>query len=154
AVHPDRHQSTDQRGRALSLSASAAVNRAYRTLREPLGRGRYWLELHGSPLGERNNRVPPALAALVFETQEQLEALRDSRGAAAERRTVGTVRDELEERLRGLTAELEARYATWDAANPGAAEVLGELKQRLSEIAYLSTLLDDVEQALAGPEHA
>jgi molecular chaperone HscB len=154
AVHPDRHQSTDDRGRALSLSASAAVNRAYRTLREPVARGRYWLELHGSPLGERNNQVPPALAALVFETQEQLEALRDSGGATAERRTVEAVRGELEERLHGLTAELEARYATWDAANPSAAEVLAELKQRLSEIAYLSTLLDDVEEALAGHEHA
>ena len=154
AVHPDRHQTASERGRELSLSASASVNRAYRTLREPLARGRYWLELHGTPLAERNNQVPPALAALVFETQEQLEALRESGGAATERRTVEAVRGELETRLAGLTAELEERYVTWDAADPAAPEALAELKRRLSEIAYLSTLRDDVEETLAGREHA
>jgi molecular chaperone HscB len=153
-VHPDRHQTASERGRELSLSASASVNRAYRTLRDPVARGRYWLELHGAPLGERNNQVPPELAALVFETQEQLEALRGSGGAAAERRTVESVRAELEARLASLTAELEARYVTWDAGDPDAPEVLAELKRRLSEIAYLATLLDDVEETLTGREHA
>src|SRR5262249_51187228 len=121
---------------------------------DPVARGRYWLELHGSPLGDRNNQVPPALAALVFETQEQLEALRDAGGAGAERGTVEAVRGELQDRGRALADELEERYATWDAADPGAPEVLAELKRRLSEIAYLSTLLDDVDETLAEGEHA
>ena len=42
---------------------------------------------------------------------------------------------------------------TWDAANAGRARTLAELKRRLSEIAYLRTLLDDVEDA-RGCEHA
>src|SRR5262245_50200754 len=104
AVHPDRHQTAGERDRTLSLSASAAVNRAYRTLRDPVARGRYWLELHGTPLGERNNQVPPALAALVFETQEQLETLRAPGAASGARAAVETVRGELDERLRGLEA--------------------------------------------------
>src|SRR5262245_9143148 len=146
-VHPDRHQAAAERNRELSLVASAAVNRAYRTLRDPVARGRYWLELHGAPLGERNNQVPPALASLVFDTQEQLEALRDGAGAAA-RRAVEDVRVELDDRVRGLVTELEDRYAAWDAADASSAAVLDELKRRLSEIAYLSTLQEDVEQAL------
>ena len=32
--------------------------------------------------------------------------------------------------------------------------MLAELKRRLSEIAYLRTLRDDVEETLAGREHA
>ena len=76
AVHPDRHQTADARTRELSLAASAAVNQAYRTLRDPVERGRYWLELHGEALGRDNNKVPPALAELVFETQEALEDFR------------------------------------------------------------------------------
>jgi molecular chaperone HscB len=149
AVHPDRHQAATERDRELSLAASAAVNRAYRSLRDPIARGRYWLELHGSPLGERNNRVPPALAALVFETQEQLEALREGGGASV-RQAVERIRDELDERVRGLITALEARYAEWDRADPTAPAVLDELKRRLSEIAYLSTLEEDVEEALEG----
>jgi molecular chaperone HscB len=146
-VHPDRHQAAAERNRELSLVASATVNRAYRTLRDPVARGRYWLELHDAPLGERNNQVPPALASLVFDTQEQLEALRDGASADA-RRAVEEVRGELDARVSGLVSELEDRYAAWDAADASSAAVLDELKRRLSEIAYLSTLQEDVEQAL------
>ena len=150
AVHPDRHQVAADRSRELSLVASATVNRAYRTLRDPISRGRYWLELHGAPLGDRNNRVPPELAALVFETQELLEALRDAPGNADTRAEVETVRGQLEERLQTLQAELEARFSEWDAGDGGAPSTLAELKRRLSDIAYLSTLHEDVEEALAG----
>src|SRR5262245_14349570 len=146
-VHPDRHQAAAERNRELSLVASAAVNRAYRTLRDPVARGRYWLDLHGAPLGERNNQVPPALASFVFDTQEQLEALLDE-GSPAARRAVEAVRADLEARVRGLVSELEDRYAVWNTDDAAGAPVLDELKRRLSEIAYLSTLQDDVEQAL------
>src|SRR5689334_23256333 len=43
ATHPDRFQTAPPAERELSLRASAAVNRAYRTLRDPIARGRYWL---------------------------------------------------------------------------------------------------------------
>jgi len=145
AVHPDRHQTADDRTRALSLAASAAVNQAYRTLRDPVERGRYWLELHGEPLGRDNNRVPPALAELVFETQEALEAFRSG---AASRDAVVATHAELDARLASLVRDLEARYPTWAAADPAAATALQELKNRLSEIAYLGTLVEDVDEAL------
>ena len=148
AVHPDRHQTAGERDRTFSLAASAAVNRAYRTLRDPIARGRYWLELHGSPLGERNNQVPPALAELVFETQEQLAELRGASDPAAAQRGIESTHADLDARLRALVAELEARYAVWDAAGGETPEALAELKRRLSEIAYLNTLRDDVDETL------
>src|SRR5579875_3070311 len=76
SVHPDRHQTAGARAQALALAASAALNRAYRTLRDPVARGRYWLELHGHPLAGAGNGVLPALAALVFDVQEALDELR------------------------------------------------------------------------------
>jgi molecular chaperone HscB len=144
-VHPDRHQTADERTRELSLAASAAVNRAYRTLRDPVERGRYWLELHGEPLGRDNNRVPPALAELVFETQEALESFRSGE---ALRDGVALAHEQLAERLRGHVRELEAQYVRWDAADPDSAATLADLKERLSEIAYLATLVEDVDEAL------
>ena len=144
-VHPDRHQTADDRTRTLSLAASAAVNQAYRTLRDPVARGRYWLELHGLPLGKDNNRVPPALAELVFDTQEALE---DFRSGGASRDDVAATHAALDGRLQGLVDDLAARYPVWDAADPAAPSVLDELKTRLSEIAYLDTLVEDVDEAL------
>lgn len=145
AVHPDRHQTADERVRALSVAASAAVNRAARTLRDPIELGRLWLGLHGEALGRDNNAVPPALAETVFETQELLD---EFRAGAATRDGVSRTHDELAARLDGLVRELESRYADWDAADASAPPVLAELKRRLSEIAYLGTLVDDVDEAL------
>jgi molecular chaperone HscB len=151
ALHPDRFQTSSPREQELSLAASALVNRARRTLRSPVTRGRYWLELHGDRLGDDNKRVPAAIAAEVFATQEKLEELRaakDGPAAAALRGQVGTLHDELAARLRAQTDELEVRYATWNGGGD-----LAELKRRLSEIAYLTTLLGDLEVALGGEEN-
>jgi molecular chaperone HscB len=141
SVHPDRHQTAPERERQLSATASAAVNRAYRTLRDPVARARYWLELHGAPLAADNNRVPPALAATVFAVQEKLEALA-GRGAddAALRREVAGVREDLAAQLARLT----------DGLVDVGRQSVEALKVRVSEIAYLTTLVRDVDRALGG----
>jgi molecular chaperone HscB len=153
AVHPDRYQTASDRERELSLGASAAANRAYRLLRDPVARGKYWLELHGAALAEDSTTVPPAIAAEVFETQEKLAELRATRGAEADalRAEVQALRDELAARLANLRAQLETLYGR----NGGPS--LDELRKRLKEIAYLRTLLGDVEDAtgegLRGTDH-
>jgi len=148
ATHPDRFQTASPEERELSLRASAAVNRAYRTLREPVARGRYWLELHGRRLGDRGPNVPAALAAEVFETQEKLEELRAA-GTGPEgtrlRTEVRALHDVLAARLGELGRALEERYAAWGTDG---ASSLDELGRRLSEIAYLRTLLGDLEDAV------
>jgi molecular chaperone HscB len=152
-VHPDRYQTAASHERELSLGASAAVNRAYRLLRDPVARGRYWLELHGAALADDSKTVPPEIAAEVFETQEKLAELRSARGAEAEAlgAEVRGLRDELAVRLTGLRAELETLYGRNDTPS------LDELRRRLKQIAYLRTLLGDVEDAtgegLRGTDH-
>src|SRR3990172_833609 len=55
-VHPDRYQTAGAQELELSVAASAAANRAYRTLKDPVARGRYWLELHGRRLADGGPR--------------------------------------------------------------------------------------------------
>ena len=143
-VHPDRFQRASVRERDLSLEASAAVNRAYRTLRDPVSLGRYWLALHGVSLGDGQQGVPPALAAQVFEIQEELEELRGARGEAAgsRRREVSERREDVATRLARLRAELVELFG-----RNGGPE-LEDLRQRLAEIAYLRTLLGDIDETL------
>ena len=141
-VHPDRHQAASAADQARSVTASAALNRAYRTLRDPVERGRYWLELHGDALGADNNRVPPELAALVFDVQEQLAELRAGK---RDRAAVAEARTAVANRLAASTGELERAYAQQPSAHDAAA--LAAVKARLSEIAYLRTLLRDVDAA-------
>jgi len=151
-LHPDLYQTGLQAARQASLRNTAALNRAYRSLRDPVDRGLYWLTLQGESLGADNNRVPPDLAALVFEVQEHLEEMRAARnrnGAAqALVSEIAAARAELLERQRALLQQLEENFARWDAGAGDATSLTRGLKAILSALAYLGTLLRDVEKEL------
>jgi molecular chaperone HscB len=151
--HPDRYQTGPQEARSASLRNTAAVNRAYSTLRDPVERGEYWLTLQGETLGANNNRVPPELAELVFEVQEKLEELRAARGgngAAELRRDIAAIHAELLERRTALLEQLNENFARWDAGAAEPAALNRELKAVLSALAYLRTLTRNVEKELEG----
>jgi molecular chaperone HscB len=146
ALHPDLFSDRPPAEQAASLRMTALVNRAYKTLKDPVARGLYWLELHGESLGRDNERVPRELAARVFEVQEQLEELRAARqrgGAEGETRALGAVRDELRADLDACEGRLARNFE-----RDGGAEALAETKSILSELHYLRTLLRDVEKEL------
>ena len=153
-LHPDLHQTGTAEEQEASLQNTAVLNRAYRTLRDPVQRGQYWLELNGEQLGKENNKVPPDLALLVFEVQEQLAAVREAQSAGTDDALTGRkaeltqVRDDLDDRMRGLQQKLATNFSKWGQTN-GSSELLGELKRVLSDMAYLRTLTRDVEKSLS-----
>jgi molecular chaperone HscB len=158
-IHPDRFVSASPELRDASLRATALVTRAYRTLHDPVSRGLYWLELHGHKLADENSKqVPPDLAELVFEVQEQLSELRAAR--ESEDSSASEIRLELDAKrasLQGLTDELYAElienFAGFDAGGgPDPDQLFAELKAILSKIAYLRTLLRDVDRELHSEE--
>lgn len=154
-LHPDLFHDRPPSEQTASLRASALVNRAYRTLKDPVQRGLYWLGLNGESLGRDNERVPPALAARVFEVQEQLDELREARRAGsadALTAAVGDVRTELGDDLKNCEDRLIANFIDTDAAggNGDAAALLADTKKILSELHYVRTLLRDVDKEL-GP---
>jgi molecular chaperone HscB len=147
-LHPDLFHDRPPAEQAASLRMTALVNRAYKTLKDAVARGLYWLELHGESLGRDNERVPPGLAARVFEVQEQLEELRAARkkgAAAAEARAIAAVRDDLRGDLAGCESRLLRNF---ERSGIGEADGLAETKQILSELHYIRTLLRDVEKEL------
>jgi molecular chaperone HscB len=148
-LHPDGHASSPPEALQASMQNTAALTRAYRTLRDPVARGRHWLEMHGENLGD-DNRVPPELAARVFEVQEKLDDLRGSEGSARES-VAAEIGADLEV-LRAAVAESEARleknFRAWGELGSNAKTLLAELKNILSRRAYLATLVRDVESAL------
>jgi molecular chaperone HscB len=150
-LHPDRFASSAPRVRDASLRATATLTRSYRTLRDPIARGLYWLELNGQKLAENNKRVAPELAELVFEVQEQLTEMLDApadSGAARERASqVVARRAELQATMDEKLAELDRNFAKWDR-QPDEKILTAELKSILSGIAYLRTLIRDVDRAL------
>ena len=153
-IHPDRFASSAPNIRALSLSGTALLTRSYRTLRDPIARGLYWLELQGEKLADNNKSVPPDLAEMVFEVQEQLADLRTAAGDAAIelRSEVDRRRAEIMAMLDVLGAKLARNFSAWDAS-PNSDDnsrngLVAELKTVLSKVAYLRTLLRDIDRGL------
>src|SRR5260221_14673147 len=54
-VHPDRFASASDAERRRSMQWATFTNEAYRTLREPLGRARYIVNLNGVDTAEETN---------------------------------------------------------------------------------------------------
>jgi len=153
-IHPDRFAAASPQIREASLRATALLTRAYRTLRDPVSRGLYWLELHGHKLAENNKQVPPDLAELVFEVQEQLSEWRilrgeDGTGARESMIELNAQRAKLQGLLDEFYGELVENFAGFDAGGGADADQLfAELKAILSKLAYLKTLLRDVDREL------
>ncbi|MEW6272157.1 MAG: Fe-S protein assembly co-chaperone HscB [Thermodesulfobacteriota bacterium] len=157
-LHPDRFQTASADEQRASVQATALLNAAYRTLRDVETRGRYWLARCGEDLGRDNNRVPPRLAAYVFDVQEKMSELRESSngGAASLRRELSEAHRDLTERRNRERTALAELLRGWPAGDgePTARDERGaaavrELKALLSELSYLRTLDRDLQAALA-----
>ncbi|MGE0820617.1 MAG: Fe-S protein assembly co-chaperone HscB [Candidatus Binatia bacterium] len=147
-LHPDLYHSGTAEEKAASLQNTALLTRAYRTLRDLVLRAQYWLELQGERLGKENNRVPPALAARVFEVQEKLAELREAQTSEDKeqyRAEVLEMRTDVEGQIDGLRTAIASNLAQWNQENRSP-ELLQQLKKHLSELAYLRTLLRDIEK--------
>jgi molecular chaperone HscB len=74
-VHPDRFAHAGDAERRASLQWTTRVNEAYRTLRDPVQRGRHLLELHGVDVAfETNTQMPTDFLMQQLELREELEA--------------------------------------------------------------------------------
>ena len=77
-VHPDRFAQAGDAERRASMQVTTRVNEAYRTLKSPVQRAKYLLELHGVDVGfETNTAMPGDFLAGQMELREQLEEAKD-----------------------------------------------------------------------------
>lgn len=71
-LHPDRFATFTNYEQELSKLQSSAVNKAYWTLRNPLSRGLYMLELKGAPLTEGEIQMDEGFLIEIMEVNEEL----------------------------------------------------------------------------------
>jgi molecular chaperone HscB len=154
-LHPDYFRLRTPEEQAISLEASAAVNAAYRALRDPVSRVEYLLEQEGMALGDAGQAKPPAdLFEEIMELQEaRIEfASADPDEALALRARLEGARADLEARRAGTEAELAAGFPEWDAGDEATRRrLLGRMRDILATRAYLRTVLRDLDAALGVP---
>jgi molecular chaperone HscB len=163
--HPDYFYNASVAERRASLERSSYLNDAYRTLRQPISRIAYLLELEGlgATSAERGGatQVPPALLEEVFALNEELDDIRGLRGSGAPveewKERFGRARQPIEAKRAAHEAQLEELAARWDAlvdANapaPDRRPVLEALRDRMLERNYISNLLAGIERELSLP---
>ncbi len=143
-LHPDRFAAGSPEELRASVQATALLNEAFRTLGDIETRGRWWLTRCGEDLGSENNRVPPELAALVFEVQEKVADSSRDPGLRAE---LEEIRESLTQRVGDGRSRVVSLLEQWPTTGSDA-EARGRLKLLLSELSYLRTLVRDVQKAL------
>lgn len=119
-LHPDRFANASQRDKLLAVQRTSQLNDAYQTLRRPLARAEYMLELRGVDLQhEQQTLQDPEFLMAQMEWRERLENLSTAADVAA-------AQTELDAEIKQLQTELEALIESGD--NDAAANVVRKLK--------------------------
>ena len=135
-VHPDRHAG-DPSAQRQALQAAARVNEAYRTLKDPVERGRYLLQLQGvDALAETDT----ALSRDFLETElARREAAADAETAgdvAALEAILAAIRRESAVRELALAERLDARD-------------IAQARDAVRELKFLQKVAADVDAMIA-----
>ena len=160
--HPDYDFNASPAERRASLERSSYLNDAYRTLKNPVTRVEYLLQLEGlaarSP-EEASRQVPPALLEEVFALNEELDEIRDLRSSGAPAGQLNArlerARGPIEAKRESHEAQLGELFAKWDAlVERGAPDaerrpVLEALRDRVLERNYINNLLAGIEREMA-----
>jgi molecular chaperone HscB len=115
-IHPDRFAHAGDAERRASMQWTTRVNEAYRTLKNPVQRARYLLELNGVDAAlETNTAMPADFLARQLELREALEQAEAKTDSGALERLSDALRVETEE-LQGALGEQLDRKRDFAAA--------------------------------------
>lgn len=171
-LHPDRFASRPAAEQEAALAASSRLNDAYRTLRDPIARTEYLLELEGIQLEEQSRAAtdaarasgtekkqvaPPDLLEEAFELNMQLEEMRMAKQMGDDdpqtRADLEAARTKFTGMLNEAQQQLESLWSQWDAAedtnDPTARDrAKHAMVALLNRRSYIRNLVRDVNAAL------
>ena len=162
AFHPDFYQNKSAAEQTISLGNSAILNIAYRTLRDPIQRAEYLLDLEAGSVKEIRNSPPADLFEEILELQDTLNeyraAGRESETESALRVKLQTERNTLEQRQRDMEATLQQLFVEWDTlqdrgettdqARTNRDRILKQMREILSNRTYVKNIVNDLASTI------
>lgn len=160
AFHPDFFQRKTDAEQAISLSNSALLNTAYRTLKDPIRRAEYLVQLEAGSVKDIRTSPPADLFEEILELQEDLDEFRmaSSEDQPSERDRLHTKlidkRKHLEQRQQAMESDLRSLFTTWDglqaqddhspAVRAEKDLTLKHMREILSNRTYLRNIINDL----------
>ncbi len=104
-VHPDKFAAKSEAEQRVAMQWATKVNEAYQTLKMPISRGVYLLQLQGiDPMAANNTSIAPSFLVQQMEWREAISEARDAKDTAA----LDQLRAELDIAYRAADSELAA----------------------------------------------
>lgn len=157
--HPDYFYNATAAERRASLERSSYLNDAYRTMKNPVARVDYLLNVEGVGVQgpqEAAKAVPAALLEEVFALNEELDEIRGLRSggapAAQWKARLERARQPIEAKRDAHEAQVKELSTQWDALVDRTADaaarrkVLHALRERVLERNYINNLLAGIDR--------
>lgn len=138
SVHPDRYSQATEQQQRLSLQYSVFINEAYNTLKKPLTRAAYLLELAGiDTSGNENAPVDTEFLMQQMELREALEEIDETGGGEAALRRLDELKTHIKNLGEGMEAGFEQAYLSHN---------LVEAEQLVYKMQFAGKLLSAVQR--------
>ena len=134
ALHPDKFAQASASERRAALEKAAAVNEAWRTLRDPIARAEALFRANGIAVGE--DKEPKPSGAFLMDVLEQREALAEARA----KKDMGAVR-RIGDAMRARKAQAEKKLSDGFASDADKATLL----PLLGELRFYRRFLEEVD---------
>jgi molecular chaperone HscB len=158
AFHPDFYQNKSETEQAISLGNAATLNTAYRTLRDPIQRAEYLLDLEAGSVKDIRTSPPSDLFEEILELQETVEAYRASDRESetgrqllaqlvAERQALDRRKQDMEHQLQQIFTDWDALQDRGEAGGQARAErdrLLKQMREILSNRTYVKNIVNDL----------
>ena len=138
AYHPDRHVGASEQEKRLSVQMASWVNQAFETLRDPVKRSRYLLEISGATLPDDSaTTADSAFLMEQIELREAVDACREVDNALERSEAVA-------QKLKQRAEELARNFVqSFDAGNTEGAidfsrkmQFVQRIQQQLRELQF------------------
>ncbi len=110
AVHPDKYANAPDRERRLAMQKTVQINEAFQTLKNPLTRAAYLLQLQG--IDENDGIMDGEFLMTQMDLREELAEIKQNRQA------IDAFLNRIEKQMQSLTDTLSQQFAqeNWQAA--------------------------------------
>lgn len=136
-VHPDKFANASDQTRRLSVQRAAQINEAFQTLKSPIRRARYMLELRGVEFDDqRETAVDPMF---LMEQMELRETLAEIPRSDAGLLKLGRLRDNIRARVKQLTGELSELF------KDDSSEAMARAKANMHKLQFMDKLQQEAE---------
>ncbi len=139
-VHPDRFANAAGSERLLSVQMAARINEGFQTLKDPLARGRYLLELRGVELNDLDTAFD---GVFLMEQMELRERLADVKDSTDPHQQLQKITSDIVARIKEITEELAILFTDNNDASLEKARDLTRKLQFFRKLEQETDALDD-----------